>query len=43
MGENRDENQPNQRARRRPGQSAKFYTNLLGFVKKADVPVGEYR
>jgi catechol 2,3-dioxygenase-like lactoylglutathione lyase family enzyme len=24
-------------------KALEFYTNLLGFVKKADVPVGEYR
>lgn len=25
------------------GKALNFYTNILGFVKKEDVPVGEYR
>jgi len=27
----------------RPGESLRFYTDKLGFVKMADIPMGEYR
>ena len=37
------EDHRHQRARRRPGQGAAFYTDVLGFVKKTEIPLGEHR
>ena len=43
--EHRHEDQPHERPRRRPGRRrSRFYTDVLGFVKKTEVPLGgEYR
>ena len=38
-----DEDPSDERLRGRPGQGAGFYTEVLGFVKKVEVPLGEFR
>jgi catechol 2,3-dioxygenase-like lactoylglutathione lyase family enzyme len=43
VAENHDETQPDSVLVDDQAKALEFYTNLLGFVRKADVPVGEYR
>ena len=41
--ERHNEDRGDERLRGRPGQGLRFYTEILGFVKKTEVPMGEDR